>query len=71
MTDWGNWNERIKVKKMPTKNEIARLITETLFREELLNVADADSVEDLEKDVQNIIMDYLKNYIIISGRIVE
>lgn len=56
---------------MPTKNEIARLITETLFREELLNVADANSVEDLEKDVQNIIMDYLKNYIIISGRIME
>lgn len=56
---------------MPTKNEIARLITETLFREELLNVADANSIEDLEKDVQNIIMDYLKNYIIITGRIIE
>lgn len=56
---------------MPTKDEIARLITETLFREELLNVADASSVENLEKDVQNIIMDYLKNYIIIMGNIVE
>ena len=56
---------------MLTKNEIARLITESLFREDLLNIADASSVENLEKDVQNIIMDYLKNYIIITGNIVE
>lgn len=56
---------------MNTKNEIARLITETLFREELLNEADASSIENLEKSVQNIIMDYLKDYIIVAGQIVE
>lgn len=56
---------------MKTKNEIAKLITETLLREELLNKADANSMEDLEKDVQSIIMDYLKDYIIISGQIAE
>lgn len=53
------------------KSEISRLITESLFREELLNIVDANSIEDLERDVQTVINDYLRDYIIIRGQIVN
>lgn len=53
------------------KKELCRLITEDLFREELLNEADAESIEALERTVQNVIFEHLQNYIIVSGHIVE
>lgn len=54
-----------------TKEIIAECITESLFQEELLNEADATDIEKLEKCVQGIILEHLKNYIIVSGTIIE
>lgn len=54
-----------------TKKIIAECITESLFQEELLNEADATDIEKLEKCVQGIILEHLKNYIIVSGTIIE
>ena len=56
---------------MKTKKEIAKMITETLFRNELLNEADACSIEALEKEVQDIILEYLKDFVVINGNILE
>lgn len=53
------------------KEDIANMVTETLFQEDLLNIADVCNVEVLEKSVKNVIMDYLRNYIIINGQIIE
>ena len=48
-----------------TKSEICKRISEELLEEELLNVADASSVESLVQDVTNIISKHLEDYILV------
>lgn len=53
------------------KKELARLISDDLFEYDLLNVADAASIESLESDVISIIYKHLSCYVICSGHVVE
>ena len=48
-----------------TKSEICKQISEELLEEELLNVADASSVELLVQNVTNIISKRLEDYILV------
>lgn len=56
-----------------TKNEICTQICRELLEEELLNVADASSIESLMQDVTNIISKHLEDYILVykTGVVVE
>lgn len=52
------------------KMELSKEIMQELLDNGLLNDLDID-LEELERDVTNVICDKLKDYIIVTGRVLE
>lgn len=53
------------------RQELIRSIATQLFKYELLNEADACTVDALLEEVSNVIEHELEDYLIISGNLIE